>query len=926
MLSRTIARMRSLLGSVRRRDHLDAEMDEEFRLHLELRAADLVRTGLSPAAATRQARLEFGGTERHKDAGAESLGLRNVDGLRVSWLDFKLGFRMLVRYPGLTLIGGLAMAFAIWIGAGAFELARQVVSPNIPLPDGNRIVALRNWDASRSRPEARVLHDLVSWKANLASVEDLGAFRGLQRNLITAGASGEPVEVAEISASAFRLTRVPPLMGRALVEADESPGAPDVVVIGHDVWQRRFQGDTAVIGKTLRLATTVSTVVGVMPEGYAFPVNQEFWVPLRLDASSARPREGPELSVFARLAPGASLGSARTELEAIGIRATRELAETHEHLRPQVMPLAESIVRVNGWFAIGVMSMNIPLVLLVILICGNVALLMFARAATRETEIAVRSALGAGRGRIIMQLFAEALVLGGFAAVIGLAAAGAGLRWVMGVVEAEFLEGAQLPFWFQDHLSPLTLFYAALLTLLSAVIAGVVPALKVTRGGVARLKQSSAGRGSVRFGGIWTAVIVAQVAVTVAFPVAAWFVRRDARLLESADFGFPAREFLSARLEMDHDPATSPADAATFATRYRSTWNELSRRISEDPAVTAVTYADRLPYMYHPHRLIEVDDGGAAPIDQRWPRGYRVTSASVDPDFFRTFDAPVLSGRAFTMADYSSSAGPGDVVPTGGTGGPVIVNEPFVRLVMGNRNPIGRRLRYVDFEETPTPEKAGPWFEIIGVVKDLGTAVGADVGQAAGGDPKVAGLYHPIAPGASYPGHVAVRVRGDVDAFASRLRRLATTVDPTLRIYQMMPLADLTASDLRFLDFWFRLVLFVSALALVLSLAGIYAVMSFTVARRTREIGVRVALGAEPGRVIAAIFVRPLMQVSGGVILGGAIVAVLVRGVTGGFGATEFAYATGYLLLMLSVCLLACIVPTRRALGVQPTEALRSDA
>jgi hypothetical protein len=205
-------------------------------------------------------------------------------------------------------------------------------------------------------------------------------------------------------------------------------------------------------------------------------------------------------------------------LSAIGQRLASQFRDTHEHLRPQIMTHAQSVVNLSGWRAIGVASVNLPLLLLVVLICGNVALLMFARAATRESEIVVRTALGAGRGRIIMQLFAEALVLGGLATVLGLAAAGFGLHWVTGVVEAELLNGARLPFWFDDRLSVPTLVYTAMLMLLGAVIAGVLPALKVTRGIGNRLKQASAGGGGMRFGGVWTAVIVAQVAVTTAFP------------------------------------------------------------------------------------------------------------------------------------------------------------------------------------------------------------------------------------------------------------------------------------------------------------------------------------------------------------------------------------------------------------------------
>jgi hypothetical protein len=340
-----------------------------------------------------------------------------------------------------------------------------------------------------------------------------------------------------------------------------------------------------------------------------------------------------------------------------------------------------------------------------------------------------------------------------------------------------------------------------------------------------------------------------------------------------------------------------------------------------------VAFANLLPLMYHPHRIVEVDEGGAAPVNPQWPNGYRISAASVAPGFFEAVDAPILAGRDFRASDHAIDLGvPGTPEARGGS---VIVNQSFVRLVLGGRNPIGRRVRYVELEEWEGPaaegRKPAAWYEIIGVVRDVGMAVGADMAQESGGDPKVAGMYHVVAPGAVYPAHVGIQVAGDPAAFGPRLRAIATDIDPTLRLYKVIPLSDVTESELQFLNFWFRLILGVSAIALTLSLAGIYSVMSFTVARRTREIGVRVALGASAKRVALAIFRRPLTQVSLGVLGGAAIVAFFARAILGVPNANEIAFMVGYVMLMLAVCLLACIVPTRRALRIQPTEALRAE-
>ncbi|MGZ8414187.1 MAG: ABC transporter permease, partial [Gemmatirosa sp.] len=380
------ARLRLLLA---RRD-AESRMDEEFRFHLDMEADRLVReAGLAPQEALRQARLAFGYAERYKEELRDGRGPVWPGGLS---LDLTLGVRMLAKYPGLTLVGGLAFAFAIWVAAGAFEFAGQVLFPRLPLPDADRVVALERWDAAAGRAQPQALHDLATWRAELKSVAELGAYRLAQRNLITADGESLPTEVAEISASAFRVARARPLLGRALSEADERPDAPAVAVIGHDVWRARFGADSGVVGRAVRLGRTPTTVVGVMPEGFAFPVAQSLWVPFRLSALDYPRGEGPAITIFGRLAPGATLEEAQAELTTWGRRAAADFPSTHQHLRPRVMPYAQSVALVSGSELFLTRSSYGFFIMLVVLICGNVALLMFARAATREGELVIRNA------------------------------------------------------------------------------------------------------------------------------------------------------------------------------------------------------------------------------------------------------------------------------------------------------------------------------------------------------------------------------------------------------------------------------------------------------------------------------------------------------------------------------------------------------
>ena len=554
-------------------------------------------------------------------------GFRAFDGLS---LDFKLGGRMLVRYPGLTVIAGLAMAFGICVGTVIFQMMSIFVYPSLPLPQGDRLVQIRNWDVAAKSAEPRALHDFNVWRSTLRSVTELGAWRNVTRNLIVTEGDARPVQVAEITPSAFRVADGTPLMGRVLMEADERPGAPSVAVIGYDVWRTRFGSDPAVLGRTVQLGTEHVTVVGVMREGFAFPIAHEVWTPLRIVNDAHAPRSGPAISVFGLLAPGATLDTAQAELTAVGQRLASEQPATHAQLQPHVAPYAMP----DGGPSqddIGIMaSIYFFAVMLLVLICSNVALLLFARAATRESELAVRTALGASRGRIVAQMFAEALVLGGVAAVIGLAAAHLALKnWGLPFLEMNL---GRLPFWYDVSLSPTTVLFALGLTVLGSAIAGVMPALKVTRRMGSRLKQATAGAGGLQFGGVWTAVIVVQVAITVAFPAVVYVEQGQLRHIRTFDAGFAAEEYLAVQLAMETPVvagANGDSDRAAQRAAFASSIEELRRRVAAEPGVAGVTFADWLPRVPdRPWERIELPDQRDRHASRRSRRGRRCPAAA----------------------------------------------------------------------------------------------------------------------------------------------------------------------------------------------------------------------------------------------------------------------------------------------------------
>jgi putative ABC transport system permease protein len=472
--------------------------------------------------------------------------------------------------------------------------------------------------------------------------------------------------------------------------------------------------------------------------------------------------------------------------------------------------------------------------------------------------------------------------------------------------------------------------YACALTVLGAGIAGVLPGLKVTRGLGSRLREGTAGAGGLRFGGVWTAVIVAQVAVTVVFPGVVLVELKELDRIRSYDVGFAAEEYLAVSLAMDAPPGAD-ADSATMAahrTRFAMVLETLRQRAAAEPGVVGVTFANRLPRTDSRSWGVALDDSASvaappvvAPSDAAGapaaPRPLRSTKiAPVDPSYFDVLEAPILAGRGFRTADLAPEARV------------AIVDQGFVDLVLLGHNPIGRRVRIARAPTPVTGPEADslPWFEIVGVVKELGMIGAEESGRAAG-------LYLPATPGSGFAPHMVIHTRGDPMALVPRVRAIAGTVDSTLRLSEFQRMDQLASDYLWILGMLLRTTLVMTAVALLLSLAGIYAVLSFTVARRTREIGVRVALGANRRRVLTAIFRRPLTQVGLGVAVGFILVtagAVVMSGHVpdqplswGGLSLGQVALLLAYAAFMLGVCLLACVVPTRRALRVDPMVAMR---
>jgi putative ABC transport system permease protein len=788
-------------------------------------------------------------------------------------LDATLALRLLARYPVLTIVGTVAMAFGLAAGVAVLEIRTQLTNPALPLVDGDRIIGLRLWDARRNRPGRVHAEDFRSWRERLRRVTDLGAASLVERNLIVDG-QVDASAVAEMSASAFRVAKVAPLHGRTFLESDEQPGAAPVAIIGYALWQQRFLADPKIVGRVIQLGPEYRTIVGVMPDGFAFPVAHQLWTPLRAD-SSAHEADAPSLLVFGRLAPGIALGEAQAEFSVAG-GAAGPGADLHASDRPEAVPYAHLTFDPRN-YGLGATLANIFFVLLIVVIAANVALLTFARAASREREISVRNALGASRTRIVLQLFVEAMMLSGISVLVGLA----GARYLLGSLWRLWGQeaGRALPFWLSDQLAPSTIGYGAGLAVLTAVIVGVFPALKITERDLhTRLRSTAVG--GYRFGGVWTTVIIAQVAMTVMLPATAFFFHRWVVKGQTREVGVRAEQFITARLETD-DAAQAPLNA-------------IKSRLAEEPGVTGVAFADRLPGIRHPAARVEIEAEAS-----RDAAGHEVRVASVDDGFFDALGVSVLIGRRFTSSDLRSER---EIA---------IVNTSFVQQLLGDRNAVGQRIRFVAHEPKTSP---GAWIEIVGVVPDLGVEGTNGIG-----------LYRPLAAGSS-PIHVVLHAPGREAHIARRLSQVVAAGDSNIRVHDVLSLDKVGADAWLESQYMSRALAALSSIVMLLSLIVVYAIMAFTVVQRTREIGTRMALGATRRHIVAAIIRRPLVQIAVGIVVGGALVVLISIGLFETvLTATETVLIALYAAVMLGVCLSACAVPARRALGLQPARVLRAD-
>ncbi|HEX5706693.1 MAG TPA: ABC transporter permease [Pyrinomonadaceae bacterium] len=805
--------------------------------------------------------------------------------------DIRYGFRMLLKSPGFTAAAVVALALGIGANTAIFSVVNSVLLRPFPYEDPDRLVIV--WETNPMANGETMLRNEASpanwldWKRETTAFEEFGAFNWNTYNL-TGTDAPEHIVGNPTSAGIFAALKVKPLHGRVILPEDDQEGAPRVVVLSHGLWQRRFGGDPSVVGQQITLNNNSHTVVGVMPQGFEFPsAFSHLWTPLALTQRAQARRGAHYLYTRARLKPGVSIGQAQAELSAIAARLEQQYPDTNAQRGIRVVSLNEDSVETTKPLLL-LMLAAVGFVLLIA--CANVANLMLARAASRQREIAIRTALGASRWRVMRQLLTESVLLSLAGGTGGLLLA----MWGVDILKA----GAPEPMtnfvygWNQIGLDARVLLFTLGVSVVTGIVFGLAPALQASKPDMNEsLKEgergSTGGRNRLR-----SALVVTEVALSLVLLVGAGLMIRSFLRLLDVHPGFDATNVVTMHMQV-------PSSRYRNATEVSDFYARLVGRLREQPGVESAAVVNLLPMSGSGATTSFIVEGRPAPPTGQEPEVNYRTSA---PGYFGAMRIPVARGRDFTPDDRAD------------TTRVAVVNETFARQFFPDEDPVGRRLL-----DPPQPNATPlPPMEIVGVVGDV-KHWGLD-------DKPTPFLYVPHTQAGDNFMTLVVRAEGDPASVIPTVRREVLALDKDQPVFDIKTMEDRIAdmsAQKRMLTYLLGVM---AAVALVLAGIGIYGVIAYTVARRTHEIGIRMALGAQRGDIMRLVLRQGMLMTIIGVAvgLGGAYLATrLLDKMLYGVTATDPATFVAVSLVLASVALLACLIPARRAMKVDPMVALR---
>lgn len=799
--------------------------------------------------------------------------------------DLKFAFRQLLKNPGFTAVAVLTLALGIGANTAIFTVAYGVLLKPLPLPRSERLVNLFERGPNSRMAKAPVsAQNYLDWKARARSFAALTCFQSASVNVGADGGTPERWNAALVHDDFFKVAGVSPVLGNVFVADHFRRGTDGVAVISQGVWQERFAGDTNVIGREIVLNGRVRTVIGVMPGGFQAPGQSRVWLPKVFSQQELDDRGYKGLVVLGRLADGLNADQATREVAGIAANLAQDFPELLGGWSALAVPVLENFVQ----------PMRLPLLVLLaavgivlVMACINVANLLLARGAARIGEMATRVALGAERWRLIRQLGVESLLLAILGGVAG---------WLVAVLLLKLVVAAApagLPRVNQVTMDLTALGYTLGATLLTSLIFGFAPAWQLTRVQPAQAMRGAAAQTTLRTGSVSKTLVVGQIAAAVVVLVATGLLLRSFDRLVRTDLGFRPDELLTVRLELPSAKYRGEGRRNQFAAT-------LLEKLAAVPGVESAAVASRLPLQGW-GKIITRVEGQPSPKPSEAPSTAHV---EVTPDYFRTLNIPILRGRGFQPSDHDGASKVG------------MVNEAFARRFFSGEEAVGKRIE-LGFADPPQ------WIEIVGIVRDARN-------ESLEAQPQDE-VYVPLNQMPWFGStsiSVAIRTRPGAAGVAAALRDAVWSIDKDQPLHNLKPMKQVLSEAAAQRRFTLIVLSVFAALALLLTIVGLYGVLAYAVSRRRREFGIRMALGAQYGNVLRLILREGLRLAAMGLVAGllGALAVVRVmRDLLYGVAPTDPVTFAAIAFLLGAVALVACWVPARRAARVDPMEALRNE-
>jgi putative ABC transport system permease protein len=804
--------------------------------------------------------------------------------------DVRFAGRLLLKDYWFTLVAALTLALGIGVNTTVFTLVNGVLIRGLPFDRSEEIVYLATRDTTEAENNSNAVswREFVDWRDKSKAFAGLAGFRNGQFTVSDPDRPAERVNGAFVTANTFGLLRQQPVLGRDFMAGEDASGAAPVAIIGYSVWRTRYSSDPNIIGRTIKISDVAYTVIGVMPQDMRFPLNADLWRPL-LPPADLNATRNRDTNVFGRLASPVTWAQAAAEMQTISRALQTTYPDTNTNIEARLMTFNE---RFNGGRVRLVLFTLLGAVGSVLLIaCANVANLLLARSAVRAREMAVRTALGATRWRIVRQLLIESVMLACIGGVFGLGLAAAGVRAFAAAVAS-----IDKPYWIRFDFDWSVLGYFAAICVATGIIFGLAPAFQISRTNLNDLMKEG-GRGTAggaRARWLTSTLVVVELALALALLTGAGLMTRTFMKLYSLELGIDSSHLLTMRTQL------VPRKYPTPEQRYQF-YETLQSRLAQLPGVTAVTVATNLPSEGAGWYLYEIE-GRPADSPERRPR---VTVIDIGAAYFETLGTTVRRGRAIQ---------PQDGVPGGEV---VVISERFAAQFPPGENPIGRRIRVFSGRDS----KPEPWASIVGIGPTIRQGNIRDL------EPEAV-MYRPYrqSPGTGLA--ILVRTQAEPTLATNAVRQTLQSIDPDQPVFAVRTLDEVVAQPRYPFAVFGTLFVIFGAIGLAMSAVGIYAVTAYSVTQRTQEIGVRMALGARPGQIAWMILRSSLVQLGLGLSLGLAAafgVSGVLANIVAQISSTDPVTFVSITLLLTAVTIVACLVPARRATRMDPLAALRID-